>query len=170
MWSSDRRSLLFRAAAFAAVLPGLSGCGFAPLYGEGAPARALQGQVEVPILPGLFGFALRERLITRLGAAAPTPLYLLDIEGEIEEDERAIRRDRSITRFNLTATARYSLSSLSTGAALASGTVRDTTAYSAVASPFATRAAEEDARRRLATALADEILLRLAASAAEIVQ
>ena len=44
-------------------------------------------------------------------------------------------------------------------------TVEAFTAYSAVASPFATRTAEEDARRRLAVALAEQIAQRLALSA-----
>ncbi|WP_112320871.1 LPS assembly lipoprotein LptE [Oceanibium sediminis] len=166
MWSCDRRTFLKRAAALSVAAPLLSACGFEPLYGESAPARALQGQVDVPVLPGLFGFAMRERLVTRLGPAS-APAYELAIESDVEEVERAIRRDRSITRFNLNARADYRLESLTTGTTLTSGSVRETTAYSAVASPFATRAAEEDARRRLAVALADRIILRLAASAAE---
>lgn len=157
MWWSDRRSLLLGLAA----LP-LAGCGFTPLYGTDAPARSLTGAVEVPELPGVFGFLLRERLVTRLGAPS-NPRYRLDILAALEETERAIRADRSITRFDLAGEAIFELKSLETDAVIVSGTVQSFTAYSAVASPFATRQAEEDARRRIARELAEEIILRLAA-------
>jgi len=162
MWSSDRRKLIFSALGFSA----LSACGFTPLYGEGSAASAIRGQINVPVLTGGFGFTLRERLINRIGPPQD-PRYRLAITFDITEEERAIRADRTITRFNLTATARFELTPLAGGNPVARGTVEAFTAYSAVASPFATRTAEEDARRRLATTLADQIAQRLAISASE---
>ena len=147
-------------------LSAVGACGFTPLYGEGTSARAITGQVQVDILPGSFGFALRERLVNRLGAPN-SARYQLSLTTNITSDQRAIRADRTITRFNLNATTTYTLTPLSGGPPADSGTVKAFTAYSAVASPFATRTAEQDARRRLAVTLADQIVQRLALTSAD---
>lgn len=162
MWLSDRRGFLTGTLGLCL----LSGCGFTPLYSEGTAAREFGGKIEVAILPGDFGFTLRERLINRIGPPNG-PQFRLITQFNVSEEQRAIRADRTITRFNLNATARYELVPFSGGATVARGTVEAFTAYSAVASPFATRSAEEDARRRLATTLADKIAQRLALSASE---
>ena len=160
MWWSDRRRLLTGALSLSA----LSACGFTPLYGEGTAASRLRGQIDIPQLPTAFGFAVRERLLNRLGAPE-NARFRLSLELRITEEERAIRADRTITRFNLNGTGKYTLIPLSGGDPVESGAVEAFTAYSAVASPFATRTAEEDARARLATTLADNIVQRRALSA-----
>ncbi|MSU90660.1 hypothetical protein GE300_13725 [Rhodobacteraceae bacterium 2CG4] len=160
MWSCSRRRLL----SLAAALPAVSACGFAPIYGEGAPARRLQGAFDMQLVPNPFGFALNERLLQRLGAAS-APRYRLAVTSQITVSERAIREDNTISRFSLDATADYVVTPLGGGPAATSGQVRSITAYSAIGSPLATRAAEADARRRLAVTLADQIVTRLAATA-----
>ena len=160
MWWSDRRRFLTGALSLSA----LSACGFTPLYKEGTAASTLRGLIEVPKLPSAFGFAVRERLLARLGAPAAAR-FRLSLEIRIVKEERAIRADRTITRFNLNGTARYRLLPLAGGDPVDSGSVEAFTAYSAIASPFATRTAEEDAQRRLASTLADQIVQRLALSA-----
>ncbi|NNU79079.1 hypothetical protein HMH01_01390 [Halovulum dunhuangense] len=161
MWWSERRRLILAAAA----LPVLAGCGFTPLYGEGTDARDLMGRIAVdPIGTDAFGFALRQALIDRLGPPSAAP-YRLSVDTSFEEDERAIRSDRSVTRFNLTATARFAVTDSRTGTRATEGIERAAAAYSATASPFATRAAEEDARARIAASLATQIARRLLATA-----
>lgn len=157
MWWSRRGFLL---AAFAA----LPACGFRPLYSEGSAAVALQGSFEFEDEGGPFAFAMREQLRTRLGVGA-APRYRLTTVTNVDVEERAIRADRSILRFNLQGRADFAVRSLGSDTVLFQDRATSFTAYSATASPFATRAAEDDARRRLAVALADQIVLRLSATA-----
>ena len=147
-----------------AVVPLIAGCGFEPMLAEGTAARALTGQLAIPRIDTPFGFALRERLVTRLGGTGPQR-YSLVIDTDVTSEERAIRGDNTISRFTLRGQARFAVSSLDGGPVLTDGTVQAFTAYSAVGSAFATRAAEDDARKRLAETLADRIVLRLQATA-----
>ena len=159
MWWS-RRKLTSAVAALAAV----PGCGFTPLYSEGSAAGDLRNAVAVEPGGTRFEFALRERLRTRLGVP-DAPRYVLSVETRITEQGRAIRADRSILRFNLDGVAAFEIRKAGTSRRLFADDVRAFTAYSTVADPFATRSAAEDARLRLASALADQIVLRLAATA-----
>ena len=146
------------------ALPLLASCGFAPIYGNGTPARALLGDIALGDVIDRMGFELREELELRLGKAV-APKYLLDVRIEVESEGLAITQDASITRFNLTAIANFKLTPIAGSDAVLVDQVRSFTAYSATSSPYATRIAEIDARRRLAVTLADQIALRIAAKA-----
>jgi LPS-assembly lipoprotein len=164
MWCSDRRGFL---AALA--LPALAGaCGFTPLYGEGAPATAMAGRVDVGLIEGAAGFTMRERLTGRLGPAT-APTHRLDVALELERTGVALTQENITTRYNVVGTATYALFPLAGGPAVTSGTLRLVTGYSApttaAASAFAIRAAERDAGQRLAVNLADQIVQRLALTA-----
>lgn len=143
-----------------------SGCGFTPLYSDNQPASRLFGRIEIDPPEGKFGFDLRDRLVTRLGNAS-APQYVLKITTEVDSDGRAIRSDSSITRVNLQGEAKFSITPIGANRAVFVENVRTFTAYSTTASPFATQVAAEDAGRRLARALADQIVLRLSATAGE---
>lgn len=158
MWSSRRTLLLGGLSALGA------GCGFAPLYAPDTAARALTGKLAPDQPTDGFEFILHERLITRIGTPE-APQYRLTITPEVIEDGRAIRSDNTITRFTVAARAAYAVIPFDSADPVTAGTVRAQTAYSAVASPFATRAAEEDALDRVARALADQIATRLAITA-----
>ncbi|QHQ36611.1 LPS assembly lipoprotein LptE [Algicella marina] len=159
---SDRRTLL---AGLAATLA-LPGCGFEPLYGKGSAAARLQNSIAVAPLEGRFGFEMRQRLETRLGRAE-TPRYFLRIEPEISSEGQAIRSDNTITRVSVTGRAAFTLFDYASEVPVFSDSVRNFTAYSTTASAFATDITSQDAERRLAVSLADQIVLRLAASAGE---
>ena len=157
MSCSRRNALKLLAAA------PLGACGFQPLYGEGTVARNLNGLIDVPILPGRFGFDLRQRLITRLGRAQ-APQFMLGIQTDIQQESRAILSDNTITRFTLTAHADYEVIPIGRAQAVFRDRERAVTGYSTVASPFATRAAEIDAFRRLAVSLAESMVVKLAST------
>jgi LPS-assembly lipoprotein len=163
MWWS-RRAVLAAAAPLAGAL---AACGFTPLYGPGAPATRMAGKVEVGIVEGAPGFALRERLTGRLGPAT-APTHRLDVDLRLTRTGVALTQENVTTRFDVVGTASYTLTPLAGGPPVASGVVRSITGYSAPASPgasaFAVQAALEDAERRLAVVLADGILQRLALS------
>ncbi len=154
-----RRALLASAAAL------VTGCGFRPLYAPGAPADILQGRIALGLPEGRFGFLLRERLETRLGPAT-APEFALSVATTLESDDTAIQTDSGISRINLVARARFAVTRLDDPALLIGGQVRSFTAYNTTASPFAADVAAQEAERRVAISLADQIVLRLAASAA----
>jgi len=144
----------------------LAGCGFSPLYDANSAARPALAGISVAEPDDAFEFTLRERLVSRLFQASGG-VYLLDFGTEIDEEGRAIRPDASVNRFTVRGVATYTLTESASGTVLFRDTVRATTAYSAVASPFATRAAQNDALDRLARALADRMILRISASAGD---
>ena len=111
-----------------------------------------------------MGFAMREQLVARLGIA-DAPRYFLTVAIEVGETGLAITPDGSITRFNLNGTAHFELVSADGGDPVISDATRAFTAYSATGSAYATRVAEQDARRRLAVTLADRIATQLAVTA-----
>ncbi|SLN42724.1 LPS assembly lipoprotein LptE [Roseisalinus antarcticus] len=159
MWSSEAR-LSRRAALFgAAVL--LAACGFSPVYGPGSVAERLRGQVSVEAPATDTGYRLRQRLIQRLGAA-DAPRYHIVVALDLRDAAVAITAEQATTRFNLPGAAQYRLTDRTTGDLIQSGTVDTFTSYSATGTAVSTFAAEADARRRLAVALADLIVTRLA--------
>ncbi|MEO0912182.1 MAG: LPS assembly lipoprotein LptE [Pseudomonadota bacterium] len=159
---SDRRTLLSGLAAALA----LQGCGFTPLYGPNSPATRLQNSIAIAPLEGRFGFEMRQQLEARLGPA-DAPRYLLDITPQLTSVGSAIRSDNTITRVNVTGRAAVVLTDFNGEAPLFTANLRNFTAYSTTASAFATDIARQDAERRLAIALADQIVLRLATTAGD---
>ncbi len=160
-----------RRALIGALLPAvvlLAACGFTPLYGEGAPASRMAGRVEVPVIDGEPGFALRERLTASLGDPALAD-YRLEIKIDLKRSGVALTEQDVTTRFDIVGTAVYRLVPTRGGTAAAAGVVRSVTGFSSPESEtsfaFASLSAERDAERRLAVDLADQILQRLALSA-----
>ncbi len=162
-WCEPRgRRAVLRAAAAAALV---AACGFTPLYGTGAPAARMAGRVDVAVIPGAPGFALREQLTGRLGPAA-TPTHRLEVTLKLQQTGVALTQQNATTRFDVLGTASYRLVPLAGGPAVLSGEVRALTGYNAPASDisvaFAALSAQQDAEERLAVLLADRILQRLA--------
>lgn len=153
----------------AAALFGVAGCGFTPVYGPGSAAAGLRGRIALPAFDSRLSFDMFERLEQRLGPPE-SPLFRLTISTTVEEQGLAISQDNAITRYNLRATAEYSLTSLTTDERVFAARARAFTAYSATASAYATRVAARDAERRIAVSLADQIATRIAVAAADFAQ
>jgi LPS-assembly lipoprotein len=156
-----------RVLGLLALLPA-AGCGFAPLYGEGASASRMAGRVDVGLIDGKAGFELRERLVNRLGQPVD-PAYRLTVRLVLQSTGTALTQENVTTRFGVTGMAEYTLVPVTGGLPVASGVVRSVTGFNApdavASTAFAARAAEIDAERRLAVTLADQIVQRLALSA-----
>ena len=71
----------------------------------------------------------------------------------------------AVTRFTFTAVARFELIEIGTSSLAASGAVDSFTSYSTTDSTVATQTARDDAERRLARILGDQIVTRLLAAA-----
>lgn len=158
MWWSDRRRVLAGLAGLSAL--GLPGCGFEPVYSGGATGTGMTGRIELASLPGRLGFQFREAFEDVAGRP-DNPAYALDVTISLDQEGRAIASDSSITRYNLSATGRYTVTTRATGLTF-SGVARSFTAYNATAAPFPTRVAQRDAQRRVATDLARRILTDIA--------
>ena len=85
----------------------------------------------------------------------------------VDEQELGVTPDQIITRFNVRGRAEFTLVDTVTGGIATSGEVATFTSYSATGTPFATLSAQRDARDRLMTILADQIVSRLLATASE---
>lgn len=141
-------------------LVAVAGCGFQPVYGTNGTATALQDRVAYRAPNTPEGFRLRTRLEDRLGRVEEGQ-YLLTVDLTIEEVALVISSQQDINRFNLPGTASWTLTIPSQNAPVATGTAETFAAYSAFGTTVATREAQDDARDRLAIALADLIITDL---------
>jgi LPS-assembly lipoprotein len=154
---SDRRSLLVSLAA----LP-LAACGFAPVYGPEGAAGRLQNRLRADDPADKDAFDLVARLESRLGRPDAGAIRL-GYQIDVSEENTSATPDRFASRVRVVGQVRYSV--VQGDAVLTEGKVDAFTAYSTTSTPLATRAAAEDARRRLMVILADGIVTRLQASA-----
>jgi LPS-assembly lipoprotein len=148
-----------KAALLAFCLP-LGACGFHPLYGGNlAPQMAA---IYVEPVAERDGYELRNTLIDLLhsdGVKAGKRYYLRITLNESSQGI-ALQNDATITRYNDTLQASYTLSDLH-GKVLTSGTQSDLAAYNVVQSPYATLIAEQDANKHAAQDMAERIRLDL---------
>jgi len=152
MLSFNRRHIL----SLLGVAP-LTGCGFTPVYGPTSTGRSLRGRIAYRAPNTPEGFRLRTRLEDRLGRTERGD-YLLMVQLDIEEVPVVISSSQDINRFNLPGVATWSLTEDGKDTPLATGTAATFTAYSAFGTTVASQEAQDDARDRLAIALADLIV------------
>ena len=138
----------------------LAACGFHPMYGRATgPAMA---SVFVEPIAERDGFELRTALIDALQSDGEEhgKAYRLKIVLNESAQGIALQNDATITRFNNTLTARYTLYNAA-GDVLTSGTQTQLSAYNVVQSPYATLAASQDSSKRAAQDIAERIHLDL---------
>ncbi|MBT5944423.1 MAG: hypothetical protein HOG93_07320 [Rhodospirillaceae bacterium] len=167
MYRTNWSTLLSRVHALLLVyLLGLTACGFEPLYGDkdqGTATEDLLGRVAVSPIADRPGQLVRTELTNRLTPRpALEPLYVVNVELSESKRGLAVRRDASATRANLIITAKFDLIAIGREGSLMSGSIRSSNGYDILTSDFATFAAENDARRRGASDIADAIVDRLA--------
>lgn len=138
-------------------LLGLAGCGFVPIYGDGAMT---QGAFAFEADESVLGFRLRVRLEDRLGQPS-SPKFVIKTTLDASERAAAITEDGDTSRLNIVGTANWSITDLATNQQIATGKVEAFTSYSATGSTVATQTANDDARARLAIMLADMIVTRV---------
>lgn len=140
----------------------VAACGFSPVYGPQGTGGRLFGKIRTadPKTPDDFAFAGRiaERLGPENGAA-----YQLDWTLSIAVVAQAITPDEITTRYSLNGTANFRLTDTATGKQITNGQVSNFSSYSTTGTTIATMAAEQDAHRRLALMLADQVVTRLLA-------
>jgi LPS-assembly lipoprotein len=157
-----------RAALALAGLLALSACGWQPLYGRvgSTGGNAAPQLAAVHILPiadrtgqNLYN-ALRDR-INPSGAPAE-PHYDLVIHLSERTEQMLVLQDQTASRTNLTLNATFQLYQRGNSKPVLQGTSRATTSYDLLNDEFATLQSTNDARRRGALTLADDIATQLA--------
>ena len=149
---------------------GLGGCGFHPLYlpegGRGSPAAAELAAVYVPVIAERAGQLLRQALQRRLegSGSGAAKRYELIATIAISGEGIAIQRDTSTTRTRLRATGAWVLRLSGLEAqVLTQGTSRSVDGYNILNQQFFAADLEaEAAYKRLAEALADQIVTQVA--------
>lgn len=159
--------MLPRRAALLGLCALLGGCGFRPLLkstGNGTGVREELAAVEVPALTGRIGFLVRDNLLDQLNptSAAVPGRYLLRVGLRRRTSALGIQLNNTITRFNLTVVARFSLLDKSTQRVLYSSIIRRVASYNAIRAPYAELSAELDAERRAAREVSNDIRTQLA--------
>ena len=157
-----------------AVLAGglaLGGCGFRPLYlpegGRGSVAATELAGIYVPVLPERNGQLMRQALQRRIEGSGTgiAKKYELSASMSISGEAIAIQRDSSATRIRLNGTAPWVLRELSLArSVLAEGSSRITDGVNILNQQFFAVDLESDvAYKRIAEALADQIVVQVAA-------
>lgn len=153
----------FRAGAAGALLVLLAGCGFEPLYGpsgrQGPAVTAALAGIYVASIRDRIGQRLRNDLLDRLTPQGipSAPVYNLEVTLREDREGLAIRKDETVTRFNLTLRARFVLIDRRTGGPIFRGATQSIAAYNVVESSFATLIAEQDAEARAAREISEEV-------------
>ncbi len=149
---------------------GLSGCGFRPVYapraGLATGPQAVLGTIDVAIIPDRPGQLLRQALQERLdrGGLAEAKRYQLSVSYNLAGVGVGIQTDTSVTRLRLISSANWTLRRLDPGQTfVANGTARSLDGFNILDQQyFAADMENESADRRLAEALADQVVLQIA--------
>ena len=146
---------------------GLGACGFRPLLAVNDDAGVQQqlGGIEVTGLSGRLGQLVRNSLmehITPVAALDGAPRYRLAVRLSRGTSALGIQLDNTITRYNLTVVARFQLLRQEDNQPLYRSTVRRVASYNVRREPFATLTAEQDAERRAAREIGNDIRTVLA--------
>jgi len=142
----------------------LTGCGFRPMYAtQASGARGYIGPVTIDTIPGKSGFELQTELERLLSVEkADTHPRRLSITLNEQFARVALRIDEASNRADLILVASYTLYDES-GKTLVKGQADSIASYEVpLASSFGEVAAENDARERAASLLAERIRAELA--------
>lgn len=159
---------LSRLLALSAMLLGLAGCGFQPLYGErsagaGSVTQAELSAVQIDLIANREGQMLRNELLDRFqpAGAAAKPRYALAVGLSVQRVGLGIRTDETATRANLVMVADYAVRDLSNGNLMFRGRGRSVSGYNVLDSEFATTSSENDAIRRAILDISQQITTRV---------
>lgn len=166
--------LLFKKLLGLTVLFTLAACGFRPMYTGQGTADSISGKqlttemssVFIDEIPNREGQVLRRTLLGRLSPAGEPekPHYRLSVHlSEATIFQQGVRQDNLATRYVMSYTAYYTLSSYPENKVLLKDTTVGRISYDVQLSPYATDVAERTSKERVMKIIGDDISLRLAA-------
>ena len=144
----------------------LAGCGFHPLLKQvdDTGVRSELEAIEITGLKDRVGYLVESSLLNKLnptGLSVPSR-YVLEIRLTQSIHALGIQLDNTITRFDLSLRARFDLRDQSNREVLYHGTVRRIASYNASTAPYSELTAQQDAQRRAADELGNDIRAQLA--------
>jgi LPS-assembly lipoprotein len=167
-WSDRSRagSQWLALAMLLLVAPALASCGFTPLYAErgAASVSADLSALDVRAPDTKLGRELKYNLLDLLsGSGNPpsNPAYVVELAPTVYDEDLAIERDADVTRKNMVMVVPFRLVDTATNKIVMRSTARSRSSYNRVDSEFANIVAAQDAERRIARAIADDIKLQL---------
>jgi LPS-assembly lipoprotein len=155
-----------RRTALIALLGLMTGCGLRPMLrpSEDADVREQLAAIEVPQLGGRLGLMVRNALLNELNPSSLKVPQTYRLEIDLTRRSRAlgIQLDNTITRYNLTLTARFALRGSGGDDILYRSLVRRVASYNVATATYSTLVAELDAERRAAQEIGTDIRTLLA--------
>lgn len=149
-----------------ALLPGLAGCGFKPLYGRGGGGDVVPEFTQIAIeQPEDRGEQLlRNRLLDILTpkGAPDRPRYLLKYEITESLGSVFVTRSEEITRSNVHITVTAVLHDYDSGRPVSSASATSQASFNQTTNDYANLISERDARDRAMRDAAEQIRIRLA--------
>lgn len=145
------------------VLLLLSACGFQPLYGEraqSASAPTFFSSIDIALIPNREGQQLRNALMDQFhSAGVPQEARYSLVVNEIDEQIREldITKEADTTRSQLRLLTSYRLVDKETQESVLTRSIYAITSYNELASEFATRVTEQNARDNAIADLARQI-------------
>ena len=140
-------------------------CGFQPLYGESKNITINQSLAKIRIvsIKDRVGQLVHNLLLDRLTpyGRSINSKYTLGVEVFVTKREIGLKFTEEATRATLTLTATYFLTNDKDGRTLIKGAARSVNSYNISASEFARISSEQDATKRAAREVSDEIKTRL---------
>ena len=150
------------ALALTLALPGLSACGFTPLYAEPGVTPNLAG-VEVITPEGRTGHLLSEDLQDDLAIdRGKAPVYRLALNVDEQRFARGLSTEQLATWYELSLRVSYSLIDIESGKTLTAGVMPVNVSYNAVNDPYSGIVAQQDGQKRAAAEAAQRIRIELA--------
>lgn len=160
------RALFVSTIVAASLLVG--GCGLRPLYASGSNGAVATVLADIDVAPieGHSGWlvrnALRDRFVASQNGQGAGKRLRLDVRLEDSITGFGVRADDAVTRERRTLRTRYQLVDAASGEVLLDATAFSDAGIDVVGSEYATIAAESTALERLASAVADQMVARLA--------
>jgi LPS-assembly lipoprotein len=149
-------------AGLAAALA-LGACGFTPLYAVPGVSGGLT-HIQVVAPQGRIGYLLGESLDDDFGhAKGDKPLYRLEMVLTEVRQAHGLSATDVAQRYEFDLKVTYTLTELSSGKAVHTGTVFSNISYDSAAQPYAGIAAAQDVQDRLASDAAQKVEVQVAA-------
>ena len=150
-------------AAAVAIAASLAGCGFTPMYAVPGVVGGVQ-HIQVVAPRGRIGYLLGESLDDDFGnAKGQKALYRLDMVLTEGRQAHGLTANDVAQRYEFDLKVVYTLTDLSTGKTVHTGTVFSNLSYDSAQQPYAGIAAAEDVQNRLASDAAQKVSVQVAA-------
>jgi LPS-assembly lipoprotein len=140
---------------------GLSGCGFAPMYGSAGMAAGIQ-DIRVETGQDRVDFFLQEALLDQMGSRDAAGPLTLRTETRVNSVALGLGVDAIASRFAIRVNVNYTVTGQNEAEPLITGRASGEASYDVSSSVYGSLSAERDAVERAAQIAADRIVVQMA--------